>query len=187
MKMIFLVIVMYLFSMNSIAQEVDPVVLERTDIKRLHSEINGKDYELLISLPLGYNDDDTSHYPLIIQTDAYRSFSMIKGITDLFTIPGTIMRRVIIVGIGYGGKGQDALLNWVLGRTHDLTPVNEDQVNRNMQNNIANAITLYETSRAIYTKDKESLKSKLPKKRSKKRNCSSADEYIQVYDRILEF
>lgn len=57
----------------------------------------------------------------------------------------------------------------------------------NMQNNIANAITLYETSRGIYTKDKESLESKLPKKRSKKWNCSSADEHVLVYNKILEF
>lgn len=57
----------------------------------------------------------------------------------------------------------------------------------NMQNNIANAITLYETSRGIYTKDRESLESKLPKKESKKMNCSSANEQLLVYDKILFF
>ena len=133
MQKLVLFVLIQAIVLDSFPQEVNQVVLERTEVISFHSDIAGKDYELFISLPMGYQSNDTVSYPLIIQTDAYRSFSIVKGITDVFTTPGTLIPKVIIVGIGYGGKGTDALLKWALGRTYDLTPINLEDVNSNME------------------------------------------------------
>lgn len=56
----------------------------------------------------------------------------------------------------------------------------------NIQNNISNAFTLYETARGIYTKDKNFLLSKLEKQRNKdkKIDCSLTEKYIKFYYNI---
>ncbi len=97
------------------------VALEGTEVRTLHSSVVGQEYELLISLPRSYHRKDAV-YPVIFLLDPYRSFSVVKGYTDLLTFPYSYIPEVVIVGIGYGGKGQKAGLNWVLGRTRDLTP-----------------------------------------------------------------
>ena len=43
------------------------VVLERTEVRRLHSDFVGQDFELSISLPRSYNNTN-SNYPVIIHT-----------------------------------------------------------------------------------------------------------------------
>lgn len=123
-----LVCALYLFGNTIIAQtlpiiENHPnVVLERTEIRELHSDIVGQDYELYISLPRSYATEDTS-YPVIFLLDPYRAFSMVKGFTDALTAPFPVIPEVIVVGIGYGGEGMEARLNWALGRVRDYTPV----------------------------------------------------------------
>ncbi len=103
-------------------KDYPPVTLDRTEIRTLHSKLVGQDYELWISLPRSYAARDTV-FPVIIILDPYRGFSIIKGFTDVLTTPYTFIPEVILVGIGYGGTGTEAMLNWVLGRTRDLTPV----------------------------------------------------------------
>ena len=100
------------------------VTLERTEIRALHSNIVGQDYELLISLPYSYATADTN-YPVIFLLDPYRAFSMVKGFTDALSVPFAINPEVIVVGIGYGGEGIKARLNWALGRVRDYTPVQD--------------------------------------------------------------
>jgi uncharacterized protein len=97
------------------------VTLERTELKILHSDIVGQDYELLISLPRDYAGSNHS-YPVIIITDAYRSFLIYKAIADVFSKPGALMPEVILVGIAYGGDESNSMLHWAVGRTRDLTP-----------------------------------------------------------------
>ncbi len=41
------------------------------------------------------------------------------------TAPSPILPEVILVGIGYGGEGIHARLNWALGRVRDYTPVQD--------------------------------------------------------------
>jgi len=98
------------------------IELESTEVRTLHSDIVGQDYELSFSLPHSYSASDTS-YPVIYLLDPYNVFSMVKNLTDVFTGNYTIIPEVIIVGIGYGGSGKVARLNWVLGRVRDYTPV----------------------------------------------------------------
>jgi predicted alpha/beta superfamily hydrolase len=98
------------------------IILERTESRTLHSDIVGQDYELSVSLPNSYSMTDTT-YPVLFLLDPYRVFSMVKGLTEVFTTTYTIMPEVIIVGIGYGGEGMSARLNWALGRVRDYSPV----------------------------------------------------------------
>lgn len=98
------------------------VILERTEIRELHSNIVGQNYELYISLPHSYKTSDTT-YPVIFLLDPYRAFSMVKGFTDVLTAPFPILPEVILVGIGYGGEGINARLNYALGRVRDYSPV----------------------------------------------------------------
>lgn len=100
------------------------VILERTEIRELHSDIVGQNYELLISLPYSYTTSDTS-YPVIFLLDPYRAFSMVKGFTDAMAAPYPILPEVILVGIGYGGEGINARLNYAIGRVRDYSPVQD--------------------------------------------------------------
>ena len=98
------------------------VILERTEVRNLYSDFVGQDIELSISLPRSYKNTDKS-YPVIFLLDSYRAFPIVKGLTDALSWPNPNIQEVIVVGIGYGGTGQEAALNWVVGRTRDLTPV----------------------------------------------------------------
>jgi hypothetical protein len=57
----------------------------------------------------------------------------------------------------------------------------------NMKTYVANINTLRKVSRGIYGTDKNFLTTKLPKNKSKKRNCDSAQEYMSIYSKIEEF
>jgi len=107
---------------DQLAENYPELIHERTEVRTLHSNTLEQDYEILISLPKSYYIKDTI-YPVIFLLDPYRSFSIVKGYTDVLTSPYTYIPEVIIVGIGYGGNGPEAMLNWALGRTRDLTPV----------------------------------------------------------------
>jgi predicted alpha/beta superfamily hydrolase len=100
---------------------------EGTQVRILHSEIMDQDFELWISLPRSYYNNENQRYPVIYQMDPYRGFSVVKGVTDLLSSPNQFMYEVIIVGVGYGGKGPEAMLKWALGRTRDLTPEQSDE------------------------------------------------------------
>jgi predicted alpha/beta superfamily hydrolase len=106
---------------------ITPLSYERTIVRTIRSEFVNQDYELWISLPFSYFDQKNRTYPVIYLMDPYRGFSLAKGLTDLLSFPMPFIQEVIIVGVGYGGAGTEALLNWALGRTRDLTPEQNDQ------------------------------------------------------------
>jgi len=114
------------------------IKLERTEVRILHSDIVGQDYELSISLPHSYSTADTS-YPVIYLLDPYNVFSIMKNLTDVFTEDYTIIPEVILVGIGYGGKGKLASSNWVLGRVRDYTPVRHIKTEEYFENRLKEA------------------------------------------------
>jgi len=116
-------------------EEFPEIVLERTEVRTLHSDYVGQDFELFISLPRSYTTNDTS-YPVIYILDSYRAFTIVRGLTDALSWPNPMIPEVILVGIGYGGKEQEAALNWVVGRTRDLTPVKNDVREESYQNRL---------------------------------------------------
>jgi predicted alpha/beta superfamily hydrolase len=104
------------------AEKIPPVTLENTELRILHSDIVGQDYEIFISLPASYHFE-SKVYPVIVGLDAFTGFNITKGCIDAFTSLYPMMPEVILVGIGYGGKGYDGLAQWIAGRTRDFTPV----------------------------------------------------------------
>ena len=62
---------------------------------------------------------------------------MVKGMTDNYTSPSPMIPEVIIVGIGYGGEGPEASWKWAVGRTRDLTPVQNRATEERYENAIA--------------------------------------------------
>jgi predicted alpha/beta superfamily hydrolase len=106
---------------TGLTEDPKPLTLERTVVKTIHSEIVGQDFELLISLPKSYGVRDTV-FPVMILLDPYRAFLIMKGFTDVLTNPYNYIPEVIIVGVGYGGTGMEAMMNWALGRTRDMSP-----------------------------------------------------------------
>jgi predicted alpha/beta superfamily hydrolase len=102
---------------------IPALVYERTEVRTLHSEVIGQDYEFWISLPRSYAASENASYPVIYLMDPYRGFSVVKGLTDVLSGPLPIIQEVIVVGIGYGDKDPVAMMKWALGRTRDYTPV----------------------------------------------------------------
>ena len=93
-------------------EEFPEIILEGTEVRTLHSDYVGQDFELFISLPRSYKATDTT-YPVIFILDSYRAFTIVKGLTDALSWPNLIIPEVVLVGIGYGSNGQEAALNWV--------------------------------------------------------------------------
>lgn len=114
------------------------VTLERTIIRELQSDIVGQNYTLQISLPYSYQTTDTI-YPVIFLLDPYRAFSMVKGFTDALAAPYPILPEVILVGIGYGGEGINARLNYAVGRVRDYSPVQDSATEEWYENAIEKA------------------------------------------------
>jgi len=104
------------------SQEFPSLEYERTQVRTIHSEIIGHDFQLWISLPKSYDQKDSANYPVIYLMDPYRSFSIVKGLTDVLSSPSPYINEVILVGVGYGASGQEAMLKWALGRVRDYTP-----------------------------------------------------------------
>jgi len=144
LKLGVLVCSLFLFQNTIIAQilptieEHPSVSLERTEIREFQSDIVEQNYELLISLPYSYTTSDTT-YPVIFLLDPYRAFSMVKGFTDAMAAPFPILPEVILVGIGYGGKGINARLNYAVGRVRDYSPVQDSTTEQWYENAIEKA------------------------------------------------
>ena len=118
---------------DSVQNLYQQVTLERTEVRSLYSETVPQEYEIYIGLPASYKTKDTL-YPVIYILDPYRAFSMIKGYVDLINYPHATIPEVILVGIGYGGKEEQGMLNFVVGRTRDYTPVKDQAVEEYWEN-----------------------------------------------------
>lgn len=57
----------------------------------------------------------------------------------------------------------------------------------NMKTYTANANTLYDVGYGIYSNDKLILQQKLRSKKLKKQNCTSAKEYLSIYDKVEDY
>lgn len=95
-------------------------LLVRTETKFLHSELIDQDFEIYISLPLGYFQSDAT-YPVLFCTDANRNFNLVSNIVNILSFPYNEIPKVLVVGIGYKIKG---LEDWGAWRRSDLLPTN---------------------------------------------------------------
>ena len=100
-----------------------PVTLPGTEMRSLHSDITGRDYDLYIKLPWDYETSDAT-YPVLFTTDANRTFPIYSTGSLIYETPGSGNQGIVIVGIGYP-VSQDrtiGLAEWAILRNVDLRP-----------------------------------------------------------------
>lgn len=91
------------------------VVLPDTQVHFLTSRANGVEYKLYISVPHDYAETKSA-YPVLYLLDADYSFPIVRGIVQHLS-DRERLRRMIVVGIAYGGPDR-----YRLNRTRDYTP-----------------------------------------------------------------
>jgi uncharacterized protein len=91
---------------NVQAQTYQPVKLNNTELRPIHSNITNRDYLLYIGYPDSYGDHPERTYPVVYLTDAYWSFARLypqgSGLWYDKLVP-----EYIVVGIGYAGENVD--------------------------------------------------------------------------------
>jgi len=120
-KIIFIVLVTFIFQKNICAQEtiLQRVDLPGSEIRKINSSIVPQQYELQISLPAGY-DKGNKNYPVLYLLDAQWDFPLVRSLYGQQYYDGFIP-EIIIVGITWGGihPNPDSL------RARDYTPTKE--------------------------------------------------------------
>lgn len=97
-----------------------PMVVDRVELRRLTSRINGVPYELRVSLPHAYEDVDR-RFPVVVTLDADYSFLIARNITDHLAERGHL-EEVLVVSIGYQGQETGRSPTYRRNRTRDYTP-----------------------------------------------------------------
>ena len=95
-----------------------PLVVDRVELHRVRSAINDVEYELRVSLPVGY-EESQQRYPVLYLLDADYSFLLARGIVDHLSQRNDL-KRVITVGVAYP-DGKDPK-RYRKNRTRDYTP-----------------------------------------------------------------
>jgi predicted alpha/beta superfamily hydrolase len=88
-----------------------------TEIRTIHSDITGQDYQLIINLPYSYKTDTTKYYPVVYFCDGYYDFALLSMIYGEQIYDKTI-KECFMVGFSYKGEN----LDYGKLRTHDYTP-----------------------------------------------------------------
>ena len=91
-----------------------------TEIREVHSNITGQDYELIINLPYSYKKDTTKHYPVVYFCDGFYDFALLSMIYADQIFDKTI-HECFLVGFSYKGEN----LDYGKLRTHDYTPTSQ--------------------------------------------------------------
>ena len=113
-----------LMPLCTMADETAPAaqafVVPNSQVVTLHSQQDGEDYVLYVSLPRDYGKDPKHLYPVIYTLDADYSFALAANTTTHFTDRGNLP-PVIVVSIGYPG-GITSIDSYHMNRTRDYTP-----------------------------------------------------------------
>ena len=112
MKFIILVLFIFTFAQQSIAQDV--YVLPRTEVLKITDSVSKRVYELHIQKPKGYTK--YKKYPVVYMTDSPYTFPIVVGAARLPINSGR-MQKILFVGISWeeGANGS-------LSRQRDFTP-----------------------------------------------------------------
>jgi predicted alpha/beta superfamily hydrolase len=95
----------------------EPLTIPGTQVHRFSSEIAGRDFQILVALPLSYGEGE-ERYPVVYCTDADFMFAGAVEVARTLAY-GLEAQEVIMVGIAYGGS---SLEDWQVFRRRDYTP-----------------------------------------------------------------
>lgn len=80
--------------------------------------VSGRDYQVFVALPPGYDAEPQRRYPVLYVTDADYAFPIIRMIVRRVNLNGPVIEDFILVGLSYAvGEGGAA------SRARDYTPV----------------------------------------------------------------
>ena len=99
-------------------QDLDPNAIQATKRHIIKSDFNHKSYQLHVSLPKKYSEQDTLHYPVLYVLDGKFSFNSMSSIRAVLEL-GKEIRDIIIVAIDVSSV-TDA--DWLASRYNDFTP-----------------------------------------------------------------
>jgi len=96
------------------------VTMPNTEVRQLNSSATGRDYDIYVRLPDGYEQEKGKQYPVIYSLDGQWDFKMLDSICGGL-VYDQFMPEVIIVGITYSGEDAD----YGDLRARDYTPVRD--------------------------------------------------------------
>ena len=110
--------ILSLCSEKSKGQSLNPTTIQATKIHSIKSGFNHKTYQLCVSLPKTYSEQDTLHYPVLYVLDGKFSFNSMSSIREVLDL-GKEIKDIIIVSID-DSCNTDA--DWFASRYNDFTP-----------------------------------------------------------------
>lgn len=105
------------------AEDYPQVSIPCSEVRQLHSNDTGRDYDLYIRLPNDYKKYPKVKYPVLYLLDGQWDFKMLDSIYGGLEYDDFVP-EMIIVGITYSGEKPD----YESLRAMDLTPVKEERV-----------------------------------------------------------
>lgn len=105
-------------SEKSKGQSLNLTAVQATKTYSIKSEFNNKTYQLNVSLPNTYSEQDTLHYPVLYVLDGKFSFNSMSSIREILNL-GREIKDIIIVSID-DSCNTDA--DWFASRYNDFTP-----------------------------------------------------------------
>lgn len=100
------------------ATEGAPYVLKDTQVWSVPDPVSGRDYQVFVSLPAGYDANPGRRYPTLYVTDADYAFPVIRQIARRVNLDGPRIEEFILVGLSYATDESGRA-----SRTRDYTPV----------------------------------------------------------------
>ncbi|MFN4296013.1 MAG: alpha/beta hydrolase [Brevundimonas sp.] len=95
-----------------------PYELLGTQVWDVPDPVSGRDYQVFVALPPGYDAEPNRRYPVLYVTDADYAFPLLRQITRRVNLDEPMIEAFILVGLSYAvGEGGGA------SRARDYTPV----------------------------------------------------------------
>src|SRR3569623_1061776 len=116
----FLALFFCLFVLESQAAAADSppgYVIPDTEVRDIHSEVLGRDYQVYVALPLSYATEPTRKYPVLFVTDATYAFPLIRAISRRVGDHGKGLEDFVLVGLSYANSDTPEY-----SRRRDYTP-----------------------------------------------------------------
>nr|WP_322624075.1 alpha/beta hydrolase-fold protein [uncultured Flavobacterium sp.] len=107
------------------AQETMPAMLSMKG-HALKAKANGKNYQLYVSLPNGYDVANAERYTVLYVLDANITYPILHSLHGLLDGSGEI-QKIIIVGVGDEDQSPEV---WLRSRMEDYTPSADPSVNK---------------------------------------------------------
>jgi predicted alpha/beta superfamily hydrolase len=107
-----------LYSDKSKGQSLNLTKIHATKIHSIKSGFNNKTYQVNVSLPKTYSEQDTLHYPVLYILDGRFSFNSMSSIREGLDL-GKEIKDIIIVSIDVSCTTDT---DWIASRYNDFTP-----------------------------------------------------------------